>query len=53
MTQIRCPHCGKLYQNLAEAGAKQLGLSLKATCSSCGTRWSVGDKWRKVQEVKA
>jgi rRNA maturation endonuclease Nob1 len=50
---IRCPGCGKLFNSLAEAGAKQLGLSLKAECDRCGKRWSVGHLWRKVQtEVK-
>jgi phage FluMu protein Com len=52
MTEIRCPGCGKLFKNLAEVGAKALGLALKATCPKCGARWSVNSLWRKTREVK-
>ena len=52
MNAIRCPGCGKAYATLCEAGARGLGLALKATCSKCGARWNVGSLWRKVRVVR-
>lgn len=49
MNAIRCPGCGKLYADLAEAQARGLGLALKAECDRCGKRWSVGHLWHKTR----
>lgn len=51
-TRILCPLCGASYQTLSELMPRALGIAMFASCTRCGEFFSVGQYWRKTQEVR-
>ena len=47
MIQVYCPCCGEWFE--AAIDALSPGTGLEATCSECGTVWSIGMEFVEVE----